>query len=369
MCETDQQNSFLWILSLLKTVSAWKTHGQIHFPRRNTFFFLLLIFFSAQFHTLDTFSGKYILTFHKKLQRHCYGWDHLSSQLNKTYNTLSFRCQMVFCHFWVSVLRDITSTPDFKPFTLAVSRAAIKQGIRPLEVLPAKPPETRRWVAMKGSSHERMKDRWVEVRRGERWGLPERPLGGVTTRCKQRRRVWSLERGREAEAGRETPSWSWTTVTLWAFIHRTHSHCCTWSHWECGRELPRIWRRRRRRRRRRDLSPLWRITTGKQFPAVIVFISWINRDIWSLRDVCGWGASVNGWVRTEGRLDKSFQQTILGRYRPESLQVWTWFPREAGEACDDTALRLPCNLCGTCSSAKLLSILRVYDFKARADLP
>lgn len=35
-------------------------------------------------------------------------------------------------------------------------------------------------------------------------------------------------------------------------------------------------------------------TTGKQFPAVIVFISWIKRDIWSLRDV--WVGSVLEWM-------------------------------------------------------------------------
>lgn len=33
-------------------------------------------------------------------------------------------------------------------------------------------------------------------------------------------------------------------------------------------------------------------TTGKQFPAVIVFISWIKTS--GASETCGWGASVNG---------------------------------------------------------------------------
>lgn len=59
---------------------------------------------------------------------------------------------LITCYGLLSVLmlhtfyvcRNLTSTFGFESLTPVVSRAAIKQGIRPLDILPARPPGTQR---------------------------------------------------------------------------------------------------------------------------------------------------------------------------------------------------------------------------------
>ena len=107
-------------------------------------------------------------------------------------------------------------------------------------------------------------------------------------------------------------------------------------------------------------------------------ISWSYRfykldyDIWNPRDV--WvGSGPDGMIKESSSSDRSTAEDsheasgwTLTRCRCElHLLVRPW---RIGTKPDDTALRFHSNLCSTCSSLKLLSILQVYKFKGQSSI-